>query len=271
VVAGIALALLVLPFALAGYQLLLGMSSKNHASAIEALARVVLIALAVGLSYFVLSELINIENALAQFLFTHITVSTYDAMPSANWQNCIHQFVINIFNLNVYTNLQLSQQLTTAEYAQDVTGSTLLLIENLPNYILTLLSVILTIQLILRLVLLNFHIIMSPLVIICGALPGQIGPNAARHWAQGFLALLAVQILQLLVLLLGSSLINLPTALMTSGWAGTLFTELLRFVVMLITLNMPRLFNVSATTMIANVSSSIGGAMSSVTLIIRGL
>jgi hypothetical protein len=170
------------------------------------------------------------------------------------------------------TNNSVTGNSNQTAFTSDMTRSTLILLENLPNYILTLLSVLLALQLVVRLALLNLHIVLSPLTIVCNALPGEFGPGAARHWARGFVSLLFVQLLQLVVLILGSRL--LPFTLVQPGtgdWVTQMFSALLPIAVMVITLNIPRLFNVPATTLLSTVTSAIGGAVNGISLIIRGL
>lgn len=282
-VAVVALALLAVPFLLAGYQIMRGASSENHAGAIELLGRILLMAAAVALSFFIASSLVKIEDGLAQDFSSHFqstqatpgspTGSPYISMPSSNWQCYTQQFFGTLFNMNVdTTNNSVTGNSNQTAFTSDMTRSTLILLENLPNYVLTLLSVLLAIQLVIRLALLNLHIVLSPLTIVCNALPGEFGPGAARHWAKGFVSLLFVQLLQLVVLILGSRL--LPFTLVQPGtgdWVTQMFSALLPIAVMVITLNIPRLFNVPATTLLSTVTSSIGGAVNGISLIIRGL
>lgn len=274
VIAGISLALLAIPFLLAGYQIMRGLGSENQARAIDLLGRVVLVAAAIALSLFIISRMVELEDGLSQsFAKTFKPAdNTYVSMSSSNWQCYTQQFFGTLFNMNVdSTNNAAGGNGDTTKYTSNMDTATLTLIENLPHYILTLLSILLAVQLAVRLALLNLHIVLSPLTILCSALPGQIGPSAATHWVKGFVSLLFVQALQLMVLTLGSHLIPIPTNSTGVDWATTLFTNILPVAVMIMTLNIPRLFNVPATTLLSTVSSSIGGTMNGIALIIRGL
>jgi hypothetical protein len=279
IVVAIALILLGLPLALAGFQIMQGLGSENQARAIELLGKVLLVALAIVASWTIVGWLIQLEDALAQYVSTNLSQgATTIPMPSSNWGCYAQQFFGTLYNMNVdTTNNAANGGSDAAAYAQNITQATLTLIENLPNYILTLLSVLLAIQLVVRLALLNVYIIISPLAIFCGAMPGKIGSSVTSHWIKGFASLLSVQVLQLFLLVFIGAFLNILFVItgVTSGaesdWAATLFAKLIPILVMVMTLNVPRLFNSSATTLLSTVSSSIGGAMSGIALIIRGL
>jgi hypothetical protein len=266
---GLALALLVIPFSLAGYQIMLGMTSSRYAGAVESLSRVLLVAFLAVLSYTIIQLVIGLESALATTLRQHIDPANSVAMPSNEWPCYAHQFFGNIFNLSSYTLLNAEKALVGTEYAQKSYNTTLLLVGNITNYVLMLLSILLTVQLLVRLALINFYIILSPLAVVCGSLPGESGQGAARYWIKGLAALIFVQLFQLLTLTVGSQLFP-ATLISGSGWVSQLFNTLLPSVTMLLTLNIPRLFNASSTTLLSTISSSIGGSMSSIILIIRG-
>lgn len=271
-VAMLAIGLLAIPFALAGYQIMLGMVSSSYANAIQVISRVTLVAFAIGLSYFFLKAVMSIEGEVGNWLYTQLNQNVSVAMPSAKWGCYSKQFFGSIFDLSVYSTENAAKQITTADYARETATSTLTLIENLSNFVLTLLSVVLAIQLIVRLALLNFHVILSPLAILCEALPEKIGSKVMQHWLRGFFSLLFVQLLQLVIMAIGSNLI--PQAVIgtqANDWGTLLFGKLIPIAIMLVILNVPRLFNNSTTTLLSTVSSSFSGAMTGIALIIRGL
>lgn len=270
-----ALALLAIPFALAGYQIMLGVASNQYAGAIEVLSRVILVALLAFLSYDLIQLLIQLESAISSDIYQAILQNSAGAgsqtvaVPTNNWCVNVQNFFGNLYNLTVYNMQNASRTLTGTSFSQKVYETTLNLINNLPTDILTLLTILLVIQLLIRLGLLNFYIILSPLAIICATLPGEMGRDAARGWVRGFLALLCVQLVQLLALALGSQLF--PASLVGgSDWFNQALKELLPIVIMVITLQIPRLFNISSVNLLSTLSSSFGGAMSSVILIVRG-
>jgi hypothetical protein len=270
ITAGLALALLAIPFALAGYQIMLGFSSVNRASSIQLLSRIALLAVAVGVSYWALSALIDLENGMVGSLYTSfksIPPSTF--MPSSGWQCNVHQFFGDVFNLTVYTSQKTNKQISIDQFSAYTNNATATLIGNLPNYVMTLLAILLFIQLFVRLALLNLHIIVSPLAIVCGALPEQFGATAIWHWIKGFASLLFVQILQLTVIWLGVNLVP-ATLLSGSSWLNEVLAKVIPISFLVIALHIPKLFNTPVTTMLTTITSSIGNAMTGVILIIRG-
>jgi hypothetical protein len=169
----------------------------------------------------------------------------------------------------VYSSQKASQAISLDQFSQDTNSATATLITNLSNYVLTLLAVLLCIQLFVRLALLNLHIIVSPLAIVCGTLPEQFGATAAWQWIKGFAALLFVQILQLTVIWLGMSLIP-ATLLNGSDWLQLVCAKVIPISFFILALHMPKLFNTPVTSMLSTITSSIGGAMTGIILIIRG-
>jgi hypothetical protein len=268
---GLAMALLALPVILAGYQLLLGVSGTKHAEAVALLSRILVVACAAGISYFIISALVTLESGLLTALSTAFPKpSTPLTMPSLHWSDCTQQFFGSIFNLTIDQTRNYAQYIDTATYTSLSSQTTLTLMENLTNYVLTLSSISLFLQLSVRLMLLNFHIIMSPLVIICGALPERLGESAARSWVHGFASLLFVQLLQLVSLWLGGQLVS-ASFMSGSGWVNEVLAKILPITFLLITLNMPRLVNAPALSLISKASSSFGSTISSFVLIIRGI
>jgi hypothetical protein len=263
-----ALALLAIPLILAGYQIMLGMASTHYAGAIQILSRVLLVALLTVASSFFIQAMINLESAIAVDL-SNITNIQSIARPASYWCLDTQQFFSNLYNLTVYQTQNAAGTLTGTDYATANYSATVALTSNLPNDVLTLLSIVLAAQLLVRLALLNLYIIVSPLAIISGSLPGEIGKGIAWGWVRGFLALLFVPLLQILALGLGAQLV--PGTLTTgTDWFNQALSELLPIIFMIITLNIPRLFSMSATSLLSTVSSSISGAMTSVILIVRG-
>ncbi|GCF06799.1 hypothetical protein [Dictyobacter arantiisoli] len=295
---GIALALLVIPFALAGYQIMLSPFSARYANGVELVGRIIITAAAAAVSLYFIGLAIDFLNGLGATIST-ISFGTIDpqviailakffpflaglsnvhrtvaiGMPSGAWQCNVHQFLGNIFNLSVYNLEAANQQIDSASQAQKIYVATAHLISNLPNYILTLLTIVLAIQLTVRLVFVNAYIIISPLMIVVGALPGaeEIGPSIMRGWLRGFMGLLAVQFVQLFAAVASMLLFTTAQAdFANDPWASSLVGTMIPIVSVMLVLNVPRLLNSSATSMIAQIASSISGSMTGIVLIIRG-
>jgi hypothetical protein len=74
------------------------------------------------------------------------------------------------------------------------------LIHRIGEMILMVLSVVLWIQVFVRIFLLNYYIVTGPLAFGCWALPGGVGQRVVRLWCKGFFSVLFVQVLQLFLL-----------------------------------------------------------------------
>jgi hypothetical protein len=268
-VLAIVIALLGIPLIFAGYQIMLGVTSTRYAGAIQIISRIILVTFAAAASYALIQMFISLESGIATSLHTAFGGTSF-LTNSGQWQCNTQQFFANIYNITAY-NLQFTaQQISADTYATDTYQSTLSLVGHLSDYVLTMLSILLVVQALIRLALINFYIILSPLAIAGGTLPGELGSSAARAWIKGLMALLFVQLLQVIVITIGGQLF--PASL-TSGsdWMSAVLTRLWPIIIMMIALNIPRLFNLSATTMLSTITSSMGGAMTGVILIVRGL
>jgi hypothetical protein len=130
----------------------------------------------------------------------------------------------------------------------------------------------LAIQLTVRFALICFQAVLSPLVFMCGALPGDMGQMVIRPWIRGFVSLLIVQFLQLLVIQAGYTLFGgLTGTPWGDAWVTTLFQTLMPMVVIVVTLNIPRMMGSATTNIISQISSSFSSASTGILLIIRGL
>lgn len=268
---GMAIALLAIPFALAGFQIIKSWSGPGRANGIELMTRLLLAVVAASLSYVVFKALIDFESGLVNTLFAKMPAPTIvNFMPSANWSCNTRQFFGSLFNLSVYNAQRTANAIDINTYLQNTQNAGATLVVNLSAYALTLLSVLLTLQLAVRLALLNVYIIVSPLTIVCSALPGRDAARITRAWLRGFGALLFVQVLQLLVFWAGVQFV--PASWMSgTNWVNELFARLIPIAMLGITLSIPRLMHVSATNLLSAISSSIGGAMTGIVLIIRGV
>lgn len=268
---GLAMALVAIPCVLGGLQIIRSVSGNGRADTIEMFSRIIVAVVAASLSLYLIQLFINLESAMVGALFAKIPAPGVVAfMPSANWSCNAQQFFGSIFNLTVDSSQHTAGNLATDTYLQDTYTITTTLIVNLSYYVLTLLSVLLAIQLAVRLALVNMYIIISPLTIICSALLGRDGALITRAWLRGFAALLFVQLVQFVILWVGIQFI--PAAWMSgTGWLNELFARLIPITLLGLSLSAPRLFNVSVTGLLSTVSSSIGGAMTGVILIIRGI
>jgi hypothetical protein len=128
----------------------------------------------------------------------------------------------------------------------------------IPKLVLVVFAMVLCVQILMRIVLVNFYIIMSPLAFVASVLPGRDGVNFTREWITGFLSLVATQFAQVIVLFLGLTLLNVVHVngiLFTNG----IIAELIKYGTITLMLRIPTLFRTNAT-MISVGSSAVGVA-----------
>ncbi|GCF06796.1 hypothetical protein [Dictyobacter arantiisoli] len=266
-------ALLAFMLVLAGYQVLLGPYSARYVTSSEALGRVIMILVAAVASLWMTGLLIEVMNGLSTFFKGFIFgTGTPIGVPSARWGCNVKQLFGNIYNLSIY-NLQVTnQQITADQHSKLVFMDMAGLINHISDYILTILTVVLALQLMIRLIFLNGYIIMTPLMFFCGALPGNVGSGIMRAWIKEFLALIAVQFFQLFATGILAFLFEAAQpALGSSTYPGQLFAKIAPILCMIVILGVPRLLNSSATNLLSTMSSSMSGAMTGIILIVRGL
>ncbi|HWS83653.1 MAG TPA: chitinase, partial [Ktedonobacteraceae bacterium] len=281
---------------LIGYQFMLGASMFRYAGALEGLSRVVLGALAVGVSFELVHMLVSFENTLAAgILVLHNehpfpktiingTLVPYRlagdpptsyrgiVMPMSRWGCAINDF-LGIVSVSFVTNtlgsiIPLIGGL--AHLAGHVTNMSDL-IRRSCEMLLAVLSYVLWVQVFLRIILLNYYLLMAPLAFGCWALPGGIGQNVVRLWCKGFFTVLFMQIVQLFML---STLPLLMPSMpqIASDGLGIMKGLLLQFPLILslsVALLVPRILGASAAkafgmagAVAGGVSVSIGTAVS---------
>jgi hypothetical protein len=118
----------------------------------------------------------------------------------------------------------------------------------------------LTALVIIRILLINVYIILSPLAVIAAGLPGHTGQNFTRQWIMGFLSLLAAQFAQ--VVALGVGMVVLTTYdnlyMAAQGDMGELF---IKYGILLLMLRVPTLFSSNATAIIREAGPALGASV----------
>jgi hypothetical protein len=122
------------------------------------------------------------------------------------------------------------------------------------------LTMALTALVIVRILLINVYIILSPLAVIAAGLPGQTGRGFARQWIMGFLSLLAAQFAQVVTLGVGMVMLTAydHTYAAAQGDMGELF---IKYGILLLMLRVPTLFSSNSTAIIREVGPALGAAV----------
>ncbi len=260
---------------LLGYEIMLGASTFRYAGALEGLPRVFLGGAAVAVSFTLVQMLIHLENSFTTAITLLHTeqpfprslvngfpvpyqipgesVGSYRGIvaPMSRWGCAMNDFA-GIFSPNFLRDLASNIPLISSFIHLAGTVTTMSdLIRRLAEMTMTILSMLLWVQVLIRILLLNYYILVAPLAFGCWALPGGVGPNVVLLWGRGFLSMLFVQAIQLFILTTMPLLLPaLPQSFNSIGGEGILFTALLQFppiMTLCIVLTSPTLVGASIT------------------------
>lgn len=288
----IAFFLMIPSIMLMGYNLLLGASTFRYAGSLEGLSRVVLGALAVTVSFTLVQMLINLETTMtmgisqlhAEFPFPRIavdgvqipyTLSTESSpafsgsyrgllVPMSRW-GCAANNFIGIFAPQFVSNTLATVVPTIGDFSHLAGNVTTLLdlIRRTGEMIVTILSILLWVQVFVRIIVINYYILMAPLSFSCWVLPGGAGQKIVGLWFKGFFSILFVQVLQLFILTtLPLILPGLPQ--ISSDSAGILQGFLVEFppiLTLCVTLMAPTLIGATAGKVLGTAGSMAGQTM----------
>ena len=216
-------------FVIVGYQMLIAAWKLNSpsmmANAIEGFGRVMLAALAIGVSYQVTEMLISLANTANYAMvllhqeigFPQTTINGHAAvsysiagdtpqsfrglvMPMSLW-GCVLDDFLGIIATRVVNALSAMIPIVggVIGLAGKITEIVILL-EHLGEFVLFLLSITIWAQIVVRIILINYYIILAPVAFACWGLPGQMGNQVLKMWFKGITQLLFVQTLQLFIL-----------------------------------------------------------------------
>jgi len=276
---------------LVGYEIMVGASTFRYAGSLEGLSHVLLGGLAVAISYAIVQMLVGFETLVAAGIlvlhvehpFPHVTVNGIPVpymlsnatkpgepiisyrgivVPLSRWGCAVNDF-IGIFSVPFVANtlgsvIPLLKGFT--HLAQTVT-SIADLMHRIGQLVLMVLSVVLWIQVFVRIFLLNYYILTGPLAFGCWALPGGVGQRVVRLWCKGFFSVLFVQVLQIFLLttlpLLLPTLPQIPTD--SVGLIQGFLLEFPPILTLSVVLMAPRLLGASAAKAFGTAGSVAGG------------
>jgi hypothetical protein len=250
--------------ALIGLNILNGAITSRYANGVEALSRLIPAAIGIAFSLELVNFVLQIEGDFVQVilnLFGNPDLSSF--IPPANtWQSTLLDFLI--------VGIVLVTAQSVAPLLIEVLGSGFtigpfiaiavelaakaFLIAEIPHLILVILSMVLCTQYLMRIVLVNFYIILSPLAIAAAVAPGQDGVGFTREWIMGLLSLLASQFAQAMVLLLGVQMLG-------SLQVNDMVSELIKYGTFTLMLRTPGLFKSNAAGMVSQVGASAVGVV----------
>jgi len=289
---GIGLIFLAPVFVLIGYQVLLGSITFRYANALQAIPRLVMGIAIIAIAFTMTETLILISNNItggiialhrdlgfpttmvnnqpvAYTLANENDPVSYRGMivPMSRWGCAANEFM----------------KILAAKFVSDVLASIIPifgnlihlvatianffdLIKHLGQFILLVLSIMLWAQVLVRIVLLNYYILLCPIAFGCWALPGGFGQGVVSQWTKGFLSTLLVQIVQVFVITTLPLVIPVLPAIPSDslGLMKGILTELPPILVLWMTVRAPSILGTSTARAITNAGSIAGGVVTAV-------
>ncbi|HEX3643479.1 MAG TPA: hypothetical protein VHV10_19505, partial [Ktedonobacteraceae bacterium] len=288
--------LMIAPIAiLIGYQLLWASWTYQRATAVEDLGRLVLGIMAVAISFQLVTFMIGLTN-----LFNHAIVLLHIQMPyssvglatindmtttymlkgdtdPASFRGIVQPLVRWGCTINIFMGI------LTSKFATDLAGAitpifggmislfgrindAIEIFHNIGNFGMLLLSISLCVQVYLRILFINYYIVMAPVVFACWALPGGTGRKVMGQWLKGLVAVLLVQTVQLFVLTTMPLLLPpFPPieAQGTGAWGllNTFLNQLPGILVLIATMQVPKMMGTGVTKAIAQAGTVAAGGV----------
>jgi len=282
---------------LLGYQMLWASWTFRFSGLQETVPRLILSIVAVGISYYMASTLIEVTNLFnsamvtlhASLRYPPITINGQEytftlekqgedatsnpdhylesfrglVVPISRW-GCIANDFVAILSTKFWTDVSgyLPMVGGLLKFASSIADA-IDVAKHLGEFLMLILSIMLCVQAFMRVLLLNYYILIGPMVFGTWGLPGGVGYNVVRQWAKGFFSLLLVQTVQVFVLttlpLIMPSIPGIPTDLF--GIVNVLLGQLPRVIVLVAVIQVPKLMGTQATRAIAQAGTVVGGAV----------
>jgi hypothetical protein len=271
-VEGIVGSILVIAFSIAGYKILGGSIGFRYADALETLPRTILAVIAALLSLTFVDFVIQLNNGLCNVMLSFVPqasrVVTVFVVPSQNWLIYLVGFILaNVAMIIAALIIALPGvgTLFGAAVAGILgTAGALVYLLSFRWAIVAILSIMLAVQLAMRMILIDIFVVLSPLAIVCWAFPIRSLQEIARAWCMGFLKTVFVQFVQVTCICIG--MMTIPSPNLSN--IGQIFTgtNLMGFIgpvaILWLTVRMPRIIGSSALGTAEAAGHAIGRAVS---------
>lgn len=284
----IAYALILPVCALIGYQLFIASWSGRTAGIQDTVPRVLIGVLAIAVSYQLVTMLIEVFDILDWGVVQlHVTlgypagtiaggVFTYArdndhfsyrgiVIPVNRWGCTIDDFV-GILKQKLISDVSSFIPFIggVLQFALGIKDA-IELFERLAEFLQFLLSVNLCVQLFIRIIMINYYILMAPVAFGCWGLPAGVGEKVVGQWAKGFLSILFIQTVQLFVLTTLPLLAPLYPAGLSTNFhlINEIFRELPSVIVLAVVVQVPKLMG-GAGKVMAQAGTVASGAVAAV-------
>jgi hypothetical protein len=285
---GLGYALIVPSIILIGYQFLWMSWTFRQANALEMIPRLLLSIMAVSVSWAIVTTLLGLSNQLnVAVVSLHTTLgyptshlNSLDLTYTLDGENDPASFrgiVVPISRWGCAANdfvAILGEKLAAdlAAFVPFVGGMLKLalgiadaieVLKRIGEFVALIMSIMLCTQVFVRIVFVNYYILMAPVAFGCWALPGGVGQKVVQQWFKGFSTLLLTQGIQLFILTTMPFMIPIFPPLPSDRWGliNIFFNQLPRIIVLAATLQVPKMIGTGATKLVAQAGTVAGGAV----------
>lgn len=275
-----------------GYQVMLGGIVFKYANALQAIPRLVMGVGILVVSFLMTEMLITITNTINQGIvalhqalpYPNTTINgtpiaytlggdtdptSYRGivMPMSRWGCAANKFMAILavkFVMDVLASIiPLFGNLV---HLAGTIATFFMFIESIGEFALMVMSIMLWAQVLVRIVLLNYYILIAPIAFGCWALPGGYGQNVVGQWSKGFFSVLAIQVIQVFIITTMPLIIPvLPSIPADSfGLMEGILTQLPPVIVLWMTLRAPSILGTTTAKAVTQAGSVAGGVVTAV-------
>ncbi len=252
-----------------GFSVMTKWGSASYADALQNVPSLVLSFIGISLCWFIAGQLVGFGNKVIEglwYAFQNCGVTLGDVTdmvtPAGLWNEWLVYLFILLLGLIVMQALAPAVVFGTSIGAWISVGLDAviggLLVGDAPHFVLLGFSMTLGAEIIVRIILIDFYIILSPLVMIALGLPGQTGANFARDWIYGFLSLIASQVGQVAVLGIGMVVLAVYEANMVKL---DVMVDIIKFATLALMIRVPSLFKSNAVELVKQVGPMVASGV----------
>ena len=242
----------------------------SYPQALESLPRLVLSLIGVSVAWLLADQMLQFGSQIlsalwATFQGAGLTLDDINNMvfPAVIWKGwLVYLFIIGIIMLSAQVIAPLAVLGNTFGAVISialVAAITPMIVTDAGSFVVLALSMALGAGILVRIILIDFYIILSPLAMIAAGLPGQMGVKFARDWIYGFCSLIVSQIAQ--VAALGVGMVVLAEYGVVAGTTSNILGEFIKFATLAIMLRVPGMFKSDATGLVKQVGSLVASTV----------
>ncbi len=254
---------------LLGFSVMARWSSASYADVLQNLPTLLLTMVGIAMCWFIVGQIVDFGNTVIQGLWYEFTNAGIDigsvtdfVMPAGVWEEWLVYLTVLLISMFVI------QALAPAAILGNVYGSFIvlaidatlggLLVGDAPRFVLLGFSMALGAEIVVRILLIDLYIILSPLVMLAFIIPGQSGARFARDWIYGFLSLIASQVAQVVVLGVGMLVLaEYETHLVKLD----IMVDIIKFATLGLMLRVPSLFKSNAVDLVKQVGPMVASGV----------